>query len=49
MATTTVPMPTDLRISPLGRVEGCPVGLSLVAGRGGDAMLLALAKTLAAG
>jgi amidase len=33
---------------PLGRVNGCPVGLSLVACRGGDTMLLALAGTLAA-
>lgn len=33
---------------PLGSVDGCPVGLSLVARRGGDTMLLALAKTLAA-
>lgn len=32
---------------PLGRVDGCPVGLSLVASRGGDTMLLALARTLA--
>jgi amidase len=32
---------------PLGRVNGCPVGISLVAGRGGDTMLLALARTLA--
>jgi amidase len=29
---------------PLARVDGCPVGLSLVAARGGDAMLLSLAK-----
>ncbi|MEK6592403.1 MAG: amidase [Pseudomonadota bacterium] len=33
---------------PLGRIDGCPVGLSLVARRGGDTMLLALARTLAA-
>jgi amidase len=32
---------------PLGRVNDCPVGISLVAGRGGDTMLLALARTLA--
>lgn len=32
---------------PLARLEGCPLGLSLVAARGGDAMLLALAKALA--
>ncbi len=31
---------------PLARLEGCPVGLSLVAARGGDMMLLALAKRL---
>lgn len=31
---------------PLARLEGCPVGLSLVAARGGDMMLLALAKAL---
>jgi amidase len=29
---------------PLARLDGCPLGLSLVAARGGDAMLLALAK-----
>lgn len=33
---------------PLGSVNGCPVGLSLVARRGGDTMLLAMAKALAA-
>jgi amidase len=33
---------------PLGMLDGCPVGLSLVARRGGDAMLLALARELAA-
>jgi amidase len=32
---------------PLARLDGCPVGLSLVAARGEDAMLLALAKALA--
>ncbi len=32
---------------PLARLEGCPLGLSLVAARGADAMLLALAKELA--
>jgi amidase len=31
---------------PVARIEGCPVGLSLVAARGGDMMLLALAKAL---
>ena len=31
---------------PLARVDGCPLGLSLVAARGGDMMLLALAKAL---
>ena len=31
---------------PLARLEGCPVGLSLVAARGGDMMLLGLAKKL---
>jgi amidase len=31
---------------PLGTLDGCPVGLSLVAARGNDAMLLALAKAL---
>lgn len=34
---------------PLARVEGCPVGLSLVAARGGDMMLLALARRLEIG
>jgi amidase len=34
---------------PLARLEGCPLGLSLVAARGADAMLLALAKALANG
>lgn len=32
---------------PLGTLDGCPVGLSLVAAKGNDAMLLALAKALA--
>jgi amidase len=32
---------------PLGRLDGCPVGFSLVARRGGDEMLLALARTIA--
>jgi amidase len=31
---------------PLARLDGCPLGLSLVAARGGDMMLLALAKAL---
>jgi amidase len=31
---------------PLVRLDGCPLGLSLVAARGGDMMLLALAKAL---
>jgi len=31
---------------PVARIEGCPLGLSLVAARGGDMMLLALAKAL---
>ena len=31
---------------PLGRLDGCPLGLSLIAARGGDMMLLALAKAL---
>ena len=31
---------------PLARIDGCPLGLSLIAARGGDAMLLALAKKL---
>jgi amidase len=31
---------------PLARLDGCPIGLSLVARRGADAMLLALAKTI---
>jgi len=31
---------------PLGRVDGCPVGLSLIAGPGHDTMLLALARRL---
>jgi len=32
---------------PLAQLDGCPLGLSLVAARGNDAMLLALAKALA--
>jgi amidase len=32
---------------PLARLDGCPLGLSIVAARGADAMLLALAKALA--
>jgi amidase len=31
---------------PLARLDGCPLGLSLLAARGGDMMLLALAKAL---
>jgi len=31
---------------PLGRLEGCPVGLSLMAPRGGDEMLLELAQVI---
>jgi amidase len=31
---------------PMGIVHGAPVGLSLIAGRGRDALLLALAQTL---
>jgi amidase len=31
---------------PLARVDGCPLGLSLIAARGNDTMLLALAKNL---
>lgn len=31
---------------PVARLDGCPLGLSLVASRGGDSMLLALAKAL---
>lgn len=33
---------------PLGRLEGCPLGLSLIARRGGDLMLLAFARVLCA-
>ncbi|HET9662791.1 MAG TPA: amidase family protein, partial [Burkholderiales bacterium] len=33
-------------ILPVARLDGCPLGLSLVASRGGDSMLLALAKAL---
>jgi amidase len=32
---------------PLAWMEGCPLGLSLVAARGGDRMLLAMARELA--
>jgi amidase len=32
---------------PLGALDGCPLGLSIVAARGGDEMLLALATALA--
>ncbi|MGH8621529.1 MAG: amidase, partial [Burkholderiales bacterium] len=32
---------------PLATLDGCPLGLSLIAARGNDAMLLALAKALA--
>jgi amidase len=32
---------------PLGRIDGCPVGLSLIGAPGNDTQLLALAKTLA--
>ena len=31
---------------PVARLDGCPLGLSLIAARGGDLMLLALAKAL---
>lgn len=31
---------------PVARLDGCPLGLSLIASRGGDSMLLALAKAL---
>ena len=31
---------------PLSSIEGCPLGLSVISGPGGDAMLLALAKRL---
>src|SRR5574338_419581 len=33
---------------PLATLDGCPLGLSLIAARGGDMMLLGLAKALAA-
>jgi amidase len=33
---------------PLGQAQGCPVGLSLVAARGRDTMLLDIAQRLAA-
>jgi amidase len=32
---------------PLATVNGCPVGFSLIARRGGDEMLLALTRTIA--
>ena len=32
---------------PVGQVDDCPVGLSLMAGRGGDELLLTLAEKLA--
>jgi amidase len=32
---------------PLGRIDGCPVGLSVIGAPGNDTQLLALAKTLA--
>ena len=32
---------------PVARLDGCPLGLSLIAARGGDMMLLALARALA--
>jgi amidase len=32
---------------PVARLDGCPLGLSLIAARGGDIMLLALARALA--
>ena len=31
---------------PLAKVDGCPLGLSLIAARGSDIMLLALARAL---
>jgi amidase len=31
---------------PLGKLDGCPLGLSLIAARGADELLLALAKRL---
>ena len=31
---------------PVARIDGCPIGLSIIAARGGDMMLLALAKAL---
>jgi amidase len=31
---------------PLATLDGCPLGLSLIAARGSDTMLLALAKTI---
>ncbi len=32
---------------PVARIDGCPIGLSIIAARGGDMMLLALARELA--
>jgi amidase len=32
---------------PLGRLDGCPVGLSILAARGGDARLAGIARALA--
>ena len=32
---------------PMARLDGCPLGLSLIAARGGDMMLLAIARALA--
>lgn len=32
---------------PIGQVDGCPVGLSLMAGKGGDELLLGLAEKIA--
>ncbi len=32
---------------PLARLQGCPIGISLIAARGNDAMLLALARQIA--
>ena len=34
---------------PLATLDGCPLGLSLIAARGSDAMLLDLAKQLGSG
>jgi amidase len=32
---------------PLATLQGCPLGISLIAARGNDAMLLALARQVA--